>query len=135
MPLMTWSEQYSVKVKKFDDDHKHLFAMVNDLSDAMRAGKGREVVAHVLAGLITYTVQHFAAEEAAMKRTRFPGYLVHADEHRLLTTEVQKLMREYESGNSLVTVELLCFLRDWLDRHVLTSDNKYAAHLNANGIA
>jgi len=135
MPLMSWEPKFSVGVQKFDSDHKHLFSMVNDLNDAMRAGKGKAVLAQVLAGLASYAQGHFAAEEAVMKRANYPDYLKHAEEHYKLTEKVRAFMKEYESGNSLVSIELLMFLRDWLQDHIIVTDSKYAAHLKEKGIA
>jgi hemerythrin len=134
MPLMTWDPQFSVRVKQFDNDHKHLFDMVNDLNEAMRAGKGKTVLSQVLAGLAAYAQRHFASEEAAMRATKYPDVAGHAEEHRKLTTKVQEIMREHAKGNVLVSVDLLMFLRDWLQKHILVTDQKYAAHLNSNGL-
>jgi hemerythrin len=135
MPLMKWNTDYSVRVQEFDNHHQQLFTMVNDLNDAMQARKGKEVLGQVLLGLAAYTERHFAAEEAAMKRTKYPDYVAHADEHRKLVAKVRDFMREYESGNALVSIDLLIFLRDWLQKHILITDHKYATHLNANGVS
>lgn len=134
MPLMTWDPRFSVQVKKFDDDHKHLFDMVNDLNEAMRAGKGKTVLSQVLAGLAAYAQRHFASEEAAMRGTKYPDVAGHAEEHRKLTTKVQEFIHEHEKGDVLVSVDLLMFLRDWLQKHIIVTDQKYAAHLNSNGV-
>lgn len=135
MPLMKWDPGFSVQVQEFDGHHQQLFKMVNDLNDAMQARKGKEVLGQVLLGLAAYTDQHFAAEEAAMKRTRFPEYLAHTQEHRQLTAKVLQFMHEYESGNVLISIDLLMFLREWLEQHILLTDRRYAAHLHANGMS
>ena len=135
MPLMTWTAKYSVGVKKFDEEHKHLFRMVNDLNDAMSEGKGKEILRQVLAGLATYTQYHFAAEEAALKQAGFAELAIHQSEHRALTEKVKNFMRDYERGDASVSVELLMFLRDWLDRHILGTDRRYTAQLNANRVS
>jgi hemerythrin len=135
MPLMKWdSSQFSVRVQKFDGDHKHLFTMVNDLYDAMQGGKGKAVLHQVLLGLVGYTQQHFAAEEVAMQRTGFPGMPAHVDEHRKLTAKVQAFLHEFEAGNALISIDLLMFLRDWLEKHIKVTDKQYAAHLVASGM-
>lgn len=135
MPLMTWDAEYGVQVNQFDQDHQRLFGMVNDLNDAMRAGKGKFVLGQVLRELVRYTQQHFAAEEAAMRKTRFPDMAAHAEEHQLLTKKVQTFLAEFEAGNALISIDVLHLLRDWLDNHIRVTDKSYAAHLNANGIS
>jgi hemerythrin len=38
MALFVWNDSYSVKVAMCDEQHKKLFAIINDLADAMRMG-------------------------------------------------------------------------------------------------
>jgi len=44
MSLIEWSPAYSVKVKKFDDQHKKLIELINQLHDAMKAGQGNAML-------------------------------------------------------------------------------------------
>jgi len=55
MALITWNAALSVGVKEIDDQHKKLIDLVNQLNDAMHAGKGRDVLGAVLAELVKYT--------------------------------------------------------------------------------
>ena len=64
MPLFTWNASYSVNVKRFDADHQQLFSILNELHDAMKAGRGKEVLEGTLTELLRYTERHFTAEEA-----------------------------------------------------------------------
>src|SRR5215467_4600030 len=66
MPLFTWSPSYSVKVKRFDDDHQQLFSIINELHEGMSKGRGKEILHDVLTRLLRYTERHFTAEEAVM---------------------------------------------------------------------
>lgn len=43
MPLITWSDTLSVKVQQFDDHHKKLIELINQLFNAMMGGKGKDV--------------------------------------------------------------------------------------------
>jgi hemerythrin len=36
MPLMTWNTSYSVGVAQFDHEHQRLFALINELGDAIQ---------------------------------------------------------------------------------------------------
>ena len=133
MALIEWKEEYSVSVKRFDADHKKLFSLLNALSDAMAKGHGRFVIQSVLHQLIDYTRQHFAAEEIAMRTVAFPGLASHAAEHRALTAKVEKFAAECGEGK-IITIDVLYFLRDWLDHHILVTDRKYAEALEQSGL-
>ena len=73
MSTFHWSDKYAVQVSTFDRQHQMLFQTVNELHEALGKGQGKMVVGDVLKRLINYTATHFAAEESAMERTRFPG--------------------------------------------------------------
>ena len=73
MPLFTWNESYSVSVKSMDDQHKRLFDLINQLHDAMNAGKGKQMVGLVLKEMLEYTRTHFTAEEKVLERLAYPG--------------------------------------------------------------
>ena len=44
MALLTWQDKYSVGIAQIDDQHKQLIIMINELNDAMLAGKGKDVL-------------------------------------------------------------------------------------------
>jgi hemerythrin len=125
MALFEWKDDYSVSVKRFDGEHKKLFSLLNELNDAMAKGQGRFVIQRVLQQLIEYTRQHFAAEEAAMHSVAYEDLASHIAEHRKLTAKVEMFSAEYTRGDASITIDVLFFLRDWLENHILSTDRKY----------
>jgi hemerythrin len=135
MALLTWSAKYSVQVKKFDDQHKKLIDIVNNLHDAMKVGKGKDTLGEVLEALITYTGNHFSEEEKAMKAGGFPGYEEHKKEHNLLVLQVKDIQSQFRSGKAVLTQEVMSFLKKWLEDHILGSDRNYGPFFNQQGIS
>jgi hemerythrin len=134
MALITWNESYSVKVKQFDDQHKKLIDMVNELHDAMKVGKGKDLLEKILAGLIQYTVTHFANEERLMKQHNYPGYEQHKKEHNLLTLQVNDVQKKFHEGGAVLSQSVLQFLKEWLQNHIKGTDKNYAPFLNGKGV-
>jgi hemerythrin-like metal-binding protein len=134
MALFEWTEEYSVSVKRFDGEHKKLFSLLNELNEAMAKGQGRLVVSNVLQQLLTYTREHFAAEETAMRAVAFVGLASHMAEHRALTQKVEKFSADYSKGDTSITIDVLYFLRDWLENHILATDRQYREALMPAGI-
>jgi len=133
--LFSWKPEYTVAVQRFDSEHKKLFSLLNELNDAMSAGQARFVVGRILHELANYTRTHFAAEVTAMRRTDFSGIGEHIAEHEALAAKVDAFVAEYEAGNTqLISVDLLYFLRDWLEKHILETDRKYSHTLNDAGL-
>ena len=133
MPIQ-WGQHYSVEIERFDDDHRQLCALVNDLHEAVEAGKTKAQLKVVLFGLCAYAQQHFRTEEALMERTGYDGYAAHEQEHRQFTDKVQEFVRAQEIGDTGVALEVLIFLQHWLDHHIMETDRQYSEHFKAHGI-
>lgn len=134
MPVFAWDESCSVHVKQFDEQHKKLFEMVNNLAEAMRAGKGQAAIREVVDGLAIYTRTHFLQEETVMRQTGYPALAAHQAQHAQLMEEVEKYKKELQDGKSANTVAVLGFLQKWLLDHIRKSDKAYSDHMNARGV-
>ncbi|MFQ3675972.1 MAG: bacteriohemerythrin [Endomicrobiia bacterium] len=134
MSYIDWNENLSVGLTSFDEQHKKLVSIVNRLYDAMKEGKGRDVLGEVFSELIEYTKFHFKSEEEVMLKYDFPGYKEHLDEHNKLTKDVMELKEKYDKGNIFITTEILAFLKDWLAHHILETDKKYGPFLKEKGV-
>ncbi|GLI37622.1 hemerythrin family protein [Geobacter hydrogenophilus] len=134
MALITWNDSLSVKVKQFDDQHKKLVEMLNQLFDAMKAGKGSLVVGDILKQLIAYTQTHFAAEERLMKQYGYTDFEAHKKEHNALVVQVLDLQKQFQDGKAVLTQNVMTFLRDWLSKHIQGDDKKYGIFFNGKGV-
>lgn len=134
MPLIQWDNHLSVQVGELDDQHKRLIKMINDLQDAMRAGKGKDVVGKILNELVRYTLDHFSTEEKYFDRFDYPDTAAHMDEHARFVKEVAGFKKEFEEGRIGLTIKLMNFLSDWLQKHILGSDKKYGPYFNEKGL-
>lgn len=134
MALFEWTEEYSVSVQRLDGEHKKLFSIINELNDAMSDGRGRFVVVRVLQDLNEYARWHFRSEESAMRRAGYPGLEEHIAEHQTFITAVDGFYAEQGDNCTSVPIDVLYFLRDWLQKHILLSDRQYAESLNRAGI-
>ncbi|MGO9013833.1 MAG: bacteriohemerythrin [Dissulfurispiraceae bacterium] len=134
MALMVWSDNFSVNVSQIDEQHKKLVGILNDLHDAMKQGKGSDVTGNVLSGLVQYVASHFATEEKLMKESAYPEYTKHKFEHDALTKQALDLQKQFQEGKTVLTIELMQFLKDWLSKHILGTDKKYGPYFNSKGI-
>lgn len=135
MPQFKWEPRYSVKVKRFDDDHQELFRILNTLHDAMMARRGQEVLQNVLSELLQYTEGHFSREEEVMRKAGYPKLSAQIEQHRRFTDKIKEVSTKYKEGSVGLTVDMLDFLTDWLKKHIIGVDQQYSDFLNARGIA
>lgn len=134
MPLMTWSDSLSVGVTKIDDQHKHLIECLNTLHDAMKAGKGRDVIARVLDELLRYTDYHFGAEEALFAQYAYPQQDEHKAEHDSLRAQVTDLQQKYLANHLAITLDTTAFLKSWIANHISVCDVAFGAFLQTKGM-
>jgi hemerythrin-like metal-binding protein len=69
-----------------------------------------------------------------MRRAGFDGLEEHIAEHRELTAMVESYYEQYRESCTGIPIDVLFFLRDWLQKHILITDRKYAEALNRAGI-
>lgn len=134
MALIEWSDEYSVGVAEMDKQHKKLVAMINDLHDAMKSGRGKDSIDKILSELVEYSSTHFMAEETLMKTYGFPGYELQKECHAELTSKVLDLQNKFRDRQAVLTVELMSFLKEWLIVHIQGMDKKYGPFLRSKGI-
>jgi hemerythrin len=69
-----------------------------------------------------------------LEKHRYPDYAGHKKTHAALTAQVTDQMNKYQEGKSLVVVEIMNFLKDWLVTHIQNTDKKYSSHLSSKGV-
>ena len=125
MALIEWEAGLSTGIDRMDDQHKQLIAMINELHAAMSTGKGKEAMGKILNGLVDYTITHFSDEETLMTRAAYPQLAAHKIEHKAFTAKAVELKNKYATGELVLTMEVMAFLRDWLVNHIKGTDQKY----------
>lgn len=134
MPAIVWNDTYSVRIKQLDQQHQQLVKLVNELDEAMRSGKGKDVLAKTLSTLIDYTKTHFVTEERLLQTFGYPEFMAHKVEHDRLTEKVLQLQQQIAKSQIGLTIPIMTFLCDWLRTHILGSDMKYGSFLNGKGV-
>jgi hemerythrin len=129
MAFINWNESYSVHIKQLDEQHKKLFQIVNALYDAMKNGKGNDVLAGVFDELINYTKLHFSTEENLLKIHNYPNLTAHKMEHERLVNQVLDLQKQFMDGGAALSIKVSNFLKEWLMNHIKKSDIAYSKYL------
>jgi hemerythrin-like metal-binding protein len=101
----------------------------------MSSGQGKIALSRVLDRLVQYTAAHFAHEERLMRLHHYPDLAKHLAQHEALTKQVLAFQSDFESGRATVTVQVLQFLKQWLQNHIAESDQKYAPYLRSKAVA
>ena len=132
--LINWNDSFSVNVTAFDDQHKTLIALINDLNDAMRQGKGRDVLGRILNDLSVYTATHFRTEEKYFAQYKYPDTFNHRQEHMAFARKIADFRDAFANGSMPLTTEVLRLLSDWWRHHILETDKQYSQFFGENGL-
>jgi hemerythrin-like metal-binding protein len=128
MTLLAWDASLETRIPHIDVQHRKLFALINDLDQAVQDGTGGLLISYVLQELIRYVKDHFEEEEQLMMRRRFPELAAHRKEHDLFTTRLKELNATFKDGDALGK-SILDFLKEWLVNHIRQTDQVYAAFI------
>jgi hemerythrin len=134
MAYIAWKDEFSVNVKEIDDQHRMLVDMINSLHEALMANRARDVQRLTVDKMIDYAANHFDTEEKYMKQFKFFSYREHKAEHDLFTAKALELQGRMNMTGFVLTLEILNFLKDWLQHHILKIDKGYTRHFNENGL-
>ena len=134
MAYFEWSTELSVNVRKIDDEHRKLIEMINSLNEAMLARKGREAQKATIDAMVGYAATHFATEERYMQAFSYQGYEAHRLEHQKFTAKALELQARADRASFILTIEILNFLRGWLQSHIMATDTRYQACFNEHGL-
>ena len=76
----------------------------------------------ILSEVSEYSRYHFAEEEALLRKYNYSDLATHVDEHEKLYDQVSDLLLK---PNSAKREQLVPFLTDWINLHILQHDMKY----------
>lgn len=131
MALIEWNSKLSVSVDKFDEEHKQLIKMINSLHDAMKTGKGKELLAKILDESTDYVLKHFASEEKLMVQYKYPEYKEHKALHDEFVKKIGEL-RKLHDQQRLQSSQMLKTLQEWLISHINNVDKAYGPFFQEN---
>ena len=129
MPIIQWNQSLSVSVPEIDKQHQKLVKLVNDMHDAMHAGKGNDAAIAIIKELVAYTRTHFGYEERQMELAKYPDLVNHKAAHATLVKQVEEFASKVQKGVPGTAIQLSQFLGDWLKSHIQGTDMKYSPYL------
>jgi hemerythrin len=132
--MYKWDEQFSVGIQSIDNQHQEIFKQLHNLLEAMKQGQASSVTRQIILELERYAAIHFQKEEYFFQRFNYPGAAKHIREHQLFIQKLKEIKPEISSGKITLTIELLNFLKNWIEQHILVVDKEYSECFRENGL-
>jgi hemerythrin-like metal-binding protein len=126
-----WDESFSTGFGMIDEQHKQLFAALNELLAACQENKGSEELTKSLNFLSDYTIKHFFDEEQIQKKYSYPDYPA----HKILHENFKKTVRDLKvklimTGPSEALIdEVKTKIGSWLITHIKGNDIKLGEYI------
>jgi hemerythrin len=129
-----WEEKYSVGVQSIDNQHKEIFRLLGKLFEALKSGQAAKTTVGIITELENYAVIHFHKEEFFFRQFNYTDSAEHLQEHQQFIEKVAAIKTDAKSGKLVSSFELINFLKNWIDHHILEMDMKYRECFHRNGL-
>ena len=134
MPVLVWSDEFSINVAEIDAQHKKLCDYVNRLHAGVEGRVDREDLRQLLVDLVEYARLHFATEERLMGKHGMSSASRHHKEHETLLRLLEDTVKSISEGNHPIFYSKYDVANDWFLAHIMDHDKKLGAFLNSKGV-
>ncbi|EJO5348763.1 hemerythrin family protein [Clostridium botulinum] len=136
--MFKWKESYSCNISKIDNQHKRLFELADKIYTIVSVNDGYDHYDEIIETIRTlkeYTVFHFSYEEEVMKKYEYSDLDNHKIEHDAFIKKISSINEEeIDEKQKKFLMDLLAFIVNWIENHILKSDLKYKDYLNGLGV-
>lgn len=129
-----WEEKYSVGIQSIDNQHKEIFGLLDKLFESLKSGKAPVTTNTIITELENYAVAHFHKEEFFFRQFNYADSADHINEHRQFIEKILVIKADARSGKLTSSFELINFLKNWIEHHILVVDMKYRECFHQNGL-
>jgi hemerythrin len=112
------------------DVHETQLALLNQIEKEVMRGAGPGAVAQLLDHFVEHANAHFLSEQLLMRDSSYSDYEPHVFEHDLILSQARQFLKDVETGETAGACEFVVTLRDWLVRHMRTTDAALESYLN-----
>ena|GEM_PF-1435233 len=124
---LSWSSDLKLGLQQFDDDHKTLVQMLNNIFLGFCSNLEDHILKGACSDLLDFTNDHFLREELAMERHPFPELDEHKSEHKGLIDTLSSRMKTLVATRDANTWQSSQDeLGSWLSDHIMVHDKKAA---------
>lgn len=135
-PLL-WRPEFMTGIQDIDEQHRILIDTLHEANAQLAKDASLPVLEKITQDLLGYALYHFDTEESLMHEL---GYMEsepeqaarHQEQHRLFSAKVLAVREDLKAGKLIEREVLLGFLSDWLENHILKTDQDMVASVRQN---
>lgn len=134
--MFEWREELNTNIDIIDEQHKKLISIGGELYNLLKSvnyNDHYDDIMNLLNELKDYTVYHFKTEEDILKNG-YGGFRLHKAQHDSFIDKIEEtLSLDVDDNQKVITNEMLVFIMDWVENHILKVDKLYVDFLNSQG--
>jgi hemerythrin len=132
--MITLTKDMELGVPEIDSQHQELVNRLNSVISLGAKSVSSEETQRTLDFLGEYVIKHFNDEEALQRKSGYPKYEFHREQHQIFIRDYQKLKREFTSGGASVhfTLNLNNSIINWIVRHIKTVDVEFGKYYQSS---
>lgn len=125
MPGFQWKREYRLGIESIDAQHKMIMEKFNALYEGITKGADLQTISMLMSGLIEYAQSHFHDEEELFTLNGYPKAEEQKAAHRKFRARAEAIHDAYVNDPTISPLEVVEFLEDWIENHLLTLDMDY----------
>jgi len=127
-----WDSSYSVHIEELDMQHQKLIQMINQFHESIQHSIDNNSIKSIILNMKQYALIHFDREETYMKKYEYPGIADHVAVHEKFLKKIEEVEQKIKIENHNIAVEIVEYLKHWLNDHILIEDKQYADYYKKN---
>ena len=133
MSSFKWSKRNAVYIPEFDQQHKNIFRMAEQLYESLQEGARLSALEPLVRALTSEARGHFRSEEKRMESVRYPLTAWHKRQHNAARATTAAVSRSAREGDREGVLEGLEALVKWLGGHTAVTDRMMTAYVRDYG--
>lgn len=138
--MFQWKEHFTCNINEIDKQHKMLLELGAKLYDIVKLKDDidrYDEIMVILTELKDYTIYHFAAEEKLLEDNGYDSFelQLHKRQHKSFINKIKQFEnQDIDEKQEAITLDMLTFIANWIEQHILKTDQKYSSFLNEKNI-
>lgn len=133
--IIKWKPEYSCYDKTIDEQHKKLIDMINEMNELSLYDDHidrYDNILEIFSSLKEYAVYHFGYEEKMFEENGYDSFntKIQILEHKSFVNKVIAInLYELDENQNKTISQVLDFLSNWLEHHILDVDIRFGQFL------
>ena len=119
---LQWSESYECGHEEIDQQHRNLFAAVNNLLQLDSSGADKMEIGVAVEGLLADTVEHFQFEEHILNQIEYQDAPSHLQAHQRLLDRANILLAQFQRDGADLATLLRFMIYELTAQHIMIDD-------------